>query len=204
MIFKVLTYDRIPFASPVMHGWDQRFNEKSGGWDTIFDNYGPSVRVGDWVRRNIPLPVEEEGTVWNRLPPGHRFRKSSDVRWCPIKMHFWNDLPDNYLITTDMIVFRGVREAPIPQAEEVTEKPIPDSPVPDDLNVDRNFRWHPPGPQQIERYGEIRGRARRFARFLTETCSDNRELREALKNLESCVMWANASIARTPESEEKS
>ena len=65
----------------------------------------------------------------------------------------------------------------------------------DQAKIDKNFVYHPPKPDQIPRYEEIRSRAKEFAQFLVETCPSSRELSLALTHLQECVMLSNASIA---------
>jgi hypothetical protein len=62
--------------------------------------------------------------------------------------------------------------------------------------VEHNFTYHPPNPENNEKYSDIRTRARLLALFIVETCPSTRERALALTNLENCVFWANASIAR--------
>lgn len=63
-------------------------------------------------------------------------------------------------------------------------------------DVDVRFTYHPPRPDQVPRFEEIRSDARRFALLLVTTCPDSRELALALTHLEQAVMYANAAIAR--------
>lgn len=62
--------------------------------------------------------------------------------------------------------------------------------------IANNFKYHAPKGNQQERYEEIRSQAKAFAEALVMFCPQSRELSLALTNLESAVMWANASIAR--------
>lgn len=62
--------------------------------------------------------------------------------------------------------------------------------------LETNFVYHSPKEDQAERYGLIRQAAKDFARLLMHNCPGSRELSLALTDLEACVMWANASIAR--------
>lgn len=59
-----------------------------------------------------------------------------------------------------------------------------------------NFTYHVPIDGQREKYEKIRGDARAFAVLLLEYCPPSRERSVALTQLEDCVMWANAAIAR--------
>lgn len=62
--------------------------------------------------------------------------------------------------------------------------------------LEKNFTYHKPRTDQIGRYEVIRDRAKEYAEMLTKMCPPSCELSLALTNLEQCVMWANASIAR--------
>lgn len=66
----------------------------------------------------------------------------------------------------------------------------------DKARLENNFTYHAPTESQIPRYENIRASAGNFAKFLQEQCPPSRELSLALTNLEQCVMWTNASIAR--------
>lgn len=73
----------------------------------------------------------------------------------------------------------------------------------DKKNIENNFQYHAPKPggvhnfvAQSERYETIRAEAKKFAELLVTLCPPSRELSVALTELETSVMWANASIAR--------
>lgn len=66
----------------------------------------------------------------------------------------------------------------------------------DKKNIDNNFRYHAPKDGQPEKYEEIRAQAKALAEKLVTLCPPSRELSLALTELETAVMWANASIAR--------
>lgn len=66
----------------------------------------------------------------------------------------------------------------------------------DKKNIDNNFRYHAPKDGQPEKYEEIRAQAKALAEKLVKLCPPSRELSLALTELETSVMWANASIAR--------
>ncbi len=66
----------------------------------------------------------------------------------------------------------------------------------EEARLDKDFTYHPPKPDQVPRYNEIRDFARTFAATLLEKCPPSRERSLALTHLEEAVMWANASIAR--------
>ena len=62
--------------------------------------------------------------------------------------------------------------------------------------IENNFTYHAPKGDQLERYEQIRRFAREFAHTINNFCPDSREKSIALTNLETAVMWVNASIAR--------
>ena len=62
--------------------------------------------------------------------------------------------------------------------------------------IENNFSYHVPKDGQGEKYEEIRELAKAIAYRLSNLCPPSRELSLALTELESAVMWANASIAR--------
>ncbi|MCL5884704.1 MAG: hypothetical protein M1377_05105 [Deltaproteobacteria bacterium] len=64
------------------------------------------------------------------------------------------------------------------------------------VRLKKDFSYHPPIPNQVPRYNEIRDFARTFAATLLEKCPPSRERSLALTKMEEAVMWANASIAR--------
>jgi hypothetical protein len=68
-------------------------------------------------------------------------------------------------------------------------------------DIHRRFTYHKPTGNQAERYEQLRGEARRLALSITELCPHSRERSMALTELEACVMWANASIARNENRE---
>ncbi len=59
-----------------------------------------------------------------------------------------------------------------------------------------DFTYHPPTPDQIQRYEEIRQMARVVAQAILVYCPPSREQSLALTKLEEMVMWMNAAIAR--------
>lgn len=62
--------------------------------------------------------------------------------------------------------------------------------------LDNNYSYHAPKGDQIARYEAIRSKAKELAHMLDELCPNSREKSVAMTNLETAVMWANASIAR--------
>lgn len=65
-----------------------------------------------------------------------------------------------------------------------------------EYNIENNFTYHAPNPDQIERYGILRFDAKELAEQIRDLCPDSRERSLAFTKLEECVMWANAAIAR--------
>ena len=64
------------------------------------------------------------------------------------------------------------------------------------------FTYHPPCGDQLLRYQFIRKVAKDFAIIILSRCPSGPEKVQALINLDQCVMWANASIARRESQKE--
>lgn len=62
--------------------------------------------------------------------------------------------------------------------------------------IENNFKYHVPKEGQPEKYNAIREKAKELAYLIDKECPNSREKSVALTNLETSVMWANASIAR--------
>lgn len=62
--------------------------------------------------------------------------------------------------------------------------------------IEHDFKYHPPRPEQIAVYTELRERAKDLALHLVDVVPEGRELSTALTLLEQAVMEANAGIAR--------
>lgn len=62
--------------------------------------------------------------------------------------------------------------------------------------IENNFKYHWPKEGQPEKYTEIREKAKELAYLIDQECPNSREKSVALTELETAVMWANASIAR--------
>lgn len=62
--------------------------------------------------------------------------------------------------------------------------------------IENNFKYHAPKEGQLEKYNAIREKAKELAYLIDKECPNSREKSVALTNLETSVMWANASIAR--------
>jgi len=62
--------------------------------------------------------------------------------------------------------------------------------------IENNYKYHAPQPEQIEKYEKIREKAKELAYLIDGACPKSREKSLAHTNLEQAVMWANASVAR--------
>jgi hypothetical protein len=62
--------------------------------------------------------------------------------------------------------------------------------------IENNFKYHSPKDGQPEQYAKLRKKAKELAYLIDAECPNSREKSVALTNLETAVMWANASIAR--------
>lgn len=68
--------------------------------------------------------------------------------------------------------------------------------MPVNPQIENNFKYHSPKDGQPEKYNTIREKAKELAYMIDELCPNSREKSVALTELETAVMWANASIAR--------
>jgi hypothetical protein len=62
--------------------------------------------------------------------------------------------------------------------------------------IERDFVYHAPKGDQVERYAQIRAKAKELALLIVETTPLSREQSLALTELEKAIFFANASIAR--------
>lgn len=62
--------------------------------------------------------------------------------------------------------------------------------------IENNFKYHAPKEGQPEKYTALREKAKELAYLIEELCPNSREKSVAITQLETAVMWANASIAR--------
>lgn len=62
--------------------------------------------------------------------------------------------------------------------------------------IENNFKYHSPKEGQPQKYEAIREKAKELAYIIDELCPNSREKSVAFTELETAVMWANASIAR--------
>lgn len=70
----------------------------------------------------------------------------------------------------------------------------------DKTDLKNRFTYHAPRGTQPERYVQIRADALGLAELIDRSVPDSREKSLAITHLETCVMWANAGIAREQES----
>lgn len=63
------------------------------------------------------------------------------------------------------------------------------------MDINSAFTYHAPKEDQTVRYVEIRDNAKQFAKLIEHDCPPSSERTLALRKLQECVMWANASIA---------
>lgn len=61
--------------------------------------------------------------------------------------------------------------------------------------LENSYSYHAPKGNQVERYNELRNKAKELAHMIDELCPDSREKSVAQTNLEQAIMWANKSIA---------
>ena len=67
------------------------------------------------------------------------------------------------------------------------------------IDIVRNFTYHAPKADQIDRYTQIRRAGLQMANLFTVCCPESRELSLAMTKVEEAVMWANAAIARNED-----
>jgi len=60
----------------------------------------------------------------------------------------------------------------------------------------RNFTYHAPSTEQVQRMRDIREHAKNLSCRLDSSCPPSRELDHAQDALQYVLMWANAAIAR--------
>ena len=65
------------------------------------------------------------------------------------------------------------------------------------LDQENIYQYHRPKEGQNNKYESIRAKAKELALLIEAECPDGREKSEAFTNIETAVMWANASIARS-------
>lgn len=63
------------------------------------------------------------------------------------------------------------------------------------MDINSAFVYHKPTEVQTAKYQGIRANAKIFAELIEHDCPPSSERTLALRKLQECVMWANASIA---------
>lgn len=64
--------------------------------------------------------------------------------------------------------------------------------------LERDYTYHAPTPEKLERYVAIREKGRELATLITQCVPECRELHASLTQLELAIFQANAGIARNP------
>lgn len=62
--------------------------------------------------------------------------------------------------------------------------------------IENAFVYHKPRSEDLDKFLDIRQKAKAFALLIAGHCPPSRETSTALSKLEEVVMWANAGIAR--------
>lgn len=65
------------------------------------------------------------------------------------------------------------------------------------LDLDNIYKYHSPKEGQSQKYEDLRAKAKELAEMIESFCPNSREKSIAFTQLETSVMWANASIARS-------
>ena len=65
------------------------------------------------------------------------------------------------------------------------------------MDLDKIYKYHAPKEGQPEKYEAIRAKAKELAQLIEKECPMGRECSVAFSHIETAVMWANASIARS-------
>lgn len=63
------------------------------------------------------------------------------------------------------------------------------------IDIENLFTYHPPKPDQIPRFEQIREAGKDFATLLNDCAPGSPERSTALAKIREAVMWANAAIA---------
>jgi hypothetical protein len=61
--------------------------------------------------------------------------------------------------------------------------------------IEETFSYHAPKEGQVEKYAELREKAKELAYLIEKDCPNSREKSLAITNLQQSIMFANASIA---------
>lgn len=63
--------------------------------------------------------------------------------------------------------------------------------------IENNFKYHSPKEGKPEKYTALREKAKELAYLIEELCPNSREKSIAFTQLETAILWANTSIARS-------
>jgi hypothetical protein len=63
------------------------------------------------------------------------------------------------------------------------------------MDLDHVFRYHPPRPEQLPKYQQLRDGAKAFAELIVELCPPGPDQSAAIRHVREAVMTANAGIA---------
>lgn len=61
--------------------------------------------------------------------------------------------------------------------------------------LDTWFTYHPPFPDQVERYAELRAGGHSLASMILDLCPESADRTTAIRKVREAVMYANAAIA---------
>ncbi len=73
----------------------------------------------------------------------------------------------------------------------------------DQKTIDNDYTYHKPEGDDQAKYTALRAKAKELAELIQEVCPSSREQSLAHTNLQTAVMWANASISRNGKAPEK-
>lgn len=62
--------------------------------------------------------------------------------------------------------------------------------------IENDFTYHAPKGDQVQRYAQLRDKAKELAHLIVDLCPYSKETRQALDLLNLSTMSANAAIAR--------
>ena len=92
------------------------------------------------------------------------------------------------------LAFKAAWEPTVNEEKPALARHLPDQKT--QKQIENNFTYHAPLPDQPDRYVDIRDRAKSFAYLLTMHCPPSRELSAALESLDLVVLWARAAMER--------
>lgn len=66
------------------------------------------------------------------------------------------------------------------------------------IDIENRFAYHRPTPERVTAHERVREAARELAEAIVALTPEGREQSLALTNTEQAMFWANAAIARAP------